>query len=719
MENSIQQLGKELLKEGQHTKFRNERRKFHELVDAMITTFPGAMSAERTLREPYRTIAFLAVIGQRPITSILILEILLEHGKPLNGKEIGEKLAERLSISPALTTRGGNYEDRIGSLVSTFVKIGILELVLAETGRPKEEGFRIRKTWIAEVEAFIECIKSRNGVLRSLSHRKIEELFKTRFDDRFKYVVKSGTARRQQFSIGKIIKSLLNPKLGVSFETAVRVVEEIEPELKQGMNTIDIQSALYNAIKKHDEKAAESYRLTYPKIQSMTMSDGEKRTVNYRLVKELIGKEAKLKLTGNLLDQFASTTYNVITRNPGSYEHETAVREYIDALIRSECMPIRSDSGFVRDHLKSARSALDGCQNSLQSDEVAPARGLFEQFVDHICLVTLVEFGYLPFKSPKRNVDLISNLLKQGELKREIETEFKMKEEDLFQFQRIRFMHQMRDTASRRTLEKLISEGERLVAQCEQISRIVSPRIKPRLKAIEVSEPAPSVNIPTGYSDLDDLMFGGIPENYAVLLASPSCDERDLLTGRFLETGVGEGEIAVHITIDAKGVETLAQEFPSTFYLFICNPEADAIVKSLPNVYKLNGVENLNEIDITLTAAFRKIDKINDRNTRKRRACIAIISDVLLQHHAVSTRRWLTALIPKLKSRGFTTLAVVNPHMHSPQEVQAILDLFQGEIQIYKRKTEKGFKPFLRIEKMHNQDYIEEEIPLKKDRIRK
>jgi hypothetical protein len=57
--------------------------------------------------------------------------------------------------------------------------------------------------------------------------------------------------------------------------------------------------------------------------------------------------------------------------------------------------------------------------------------------------------------------------------------------------------------------------------------------------------------------------------------------------------------------------------------------------------------------------------------------------------------------------------------MHPPQEVQAILDLFQGEIHIYKEKTEKGLRRFLRIEKMYNQEYIQTELLLKKERLQK
>jgi len=220
--------------------------------------------------------------------------------------------------------------------------------------------------------------------------------------------------------------------------------------------------------------------------------------------------------------------------------------------------------------------------------------------------------------------------------------------------------------------------------------------------------------ITTGYRDLDNMLFGGIPENYAVILTSPSCDEKDLLIKRFLATGAKKGQITFYVTIETSGVENLAEEFQSNFYFFICNPQADKIIKSSPNVFKLKGVENLTDISIALSSAFRRV---NTSLKGPRRACIEIISDVLLQHRAVQTRRWLTGLIPQLKAKDFTTLAVMNPQMHSPQEVHAILDLFEGEISIYEKETEKGLEKFLKIRKMHNQRYLESKMSLKKERL--
>jgi KaiC/GvpD/RAD55 family RecA-like ATPase len=229
---------------------------------------------------------------------------------------------------------------------------------------------------------------------------------------------------------------------------------------------------------------------------------------------------------------------------------------------------------------------------------------------------------------------------------------------------------------------------------------------------------ATSVALPgrvsTGCTDLDNLLLGGIPENYAVVLTSPSNDVRELLIKKFLETGTKKGETTFYVTAEPGEAKALAEEFQSIFYLFVCNPRADAIVKSQPNIFKLKGPENLTDIDIALTKAFRELDS---SHIGTRRACIEIVSDVLLQHHAVTTRKWLSQLLPDLRAKGFTTMAVVNPHMHPPEEVQAILGLFEGEIGISERETEKGIEKILRVRRLYNQRYLDSGLALTSDRL--
>ena len=217
--------------------------------------------------------------------------------------------------------------------------------------------------------------------------------------------------------------------------------------------------------------------------------------------------------------------------------------------------------------------------------------------------------------------------------------------------------------------------------------------------------------IATGYEELDTLLFGGIPENYAVLMTSSSNDEREQIIKKFLTTGAEAGEITFYISVEPGKGKILAEKFQENFYLFICNPRADLMISSLPNVFKVSGVENLNEIDIALTKSFRQLD---ESKSGPRRACIEILSDVLLQHHAVITRKWLSRLLPELKSKGFTTLAIVNPHMHPREEVHALVGLFEGEIKISEKETEKGIEKSLRIGKLYNQQYLESGLTLKK-----
>jgi TolB-like protein len=196
------------------------------------------------------------------------------------------------------------------------------------------------------------------------------------------------------------------------------------------------------------------------------------------------------------------------------------------------------------------------------------------------------------------------------------------------------------------------------------------------------------------------------------VLTSPSCSERDLLVKRFLETGAKKDEAAFYVTVNPGSAKALADEYPSSFWLLVCNPQADAIVKDAPNVVKIKGVENLTDISIALTSAIRKLDP---SQRGEKRICLGLVSDVLLQHHAVQTRRWLAGLIPELQSQGFTVLAVMDPEMHPLQEARAILDLFDGEISIFEKEGEKGRGKYLKINKMSNQRYLEDELPLRRE----
>jgi tetratricopeptide (TPR) repeat protein/KaiC/GvpD/RAD55 family RecA-like ATPase len=236
-------------------------------------------------------------------------------------------------------------------------------------------------------------------------------------------------------------------------------------------------------------------------------------------------------------------------------------------------------------------------------------------------------------------------------------------------------------------------------------------KVEAKLLYIETGKealvPKPTELVATGYADLDKLLCGGMRSSSAVVLTSPSCNERDSLIKSFLKTGAEKDEVTFYLTTSARGAKAFTEKPRPNSFLFVCNPQADAVAESSTNVFKLKGVESLAEISIALTSAIHKLD-VSLKGPR--RACIEIVSDVLLQHHAVQTRKWLTALTTELTSTGFTILAVVDPQMHPPEELHAILGLFDGEISIY----EKGAEQFLKIKRMSDQKYLDDELLLKK-----
>jgi KaiC/GvpD/RAD55 family RecA-like ATPase len=237
---------------------------------------------------------------------------------------------------------------------------------------------------------------------------------------------------------------------------------------------------------------------------------------------------------------------------------------------------------------------------------------------------------------------------------------------------------------------------------------------KPEPASVNVSQTILPGRVTTGFQDLDNLLLGGIPQGFDIVLTSASCDERDLLIRRFLEAGLRNNEVTFYVTMSAAGILKLAEEFPENFTIFVCNQKLDEALKALPNVFKMGGVENLTELNISLESAFRKLPKPNGRN---RRACVDILSDVLLQHRAVQSRKWLAGLVPEFRSRGFTNLAIMNPHMHPSEENHAVRSLFQGEISIYEKETKGDQTKYMRIMRMYNQRYLESEMPLRKARL--
>ncbi|MGD9131411.1 MAG: ATPase domain-containing protein [Candidatus Bathyarchaeota archaeon] len=231
-----------------------------------------------------------------------------------------------------------------------------------------------------------------------------------------------------------------------------------------------------------------------------------------------------------------------------------------------------------------------------------------------------------------------------------------------------------------------------------------------QLKTLEirVEEVILEDRISTGTIELDSLFLGGIPNEYAVVLSGPPCDEREMMMKNFLKAGVDEEDITFYITKEAGDLEDLLAK--PNFILFLCNPKPKVDVPDRPNVYKLRSTTDLTNLGIALAKAYRTIDQ----SITKRRICVGILSDVLVAYGTKTAREWISGLITDLGSKGFTLLAVMDPKEHPTDQATTVLNLFDGEIEVTQTEDPLECRKSIRVKKLRNQDYIKNPICLTK-----
>jgi len=215
----------------------------------------------------------------------------------------------------------------------------------------------------------------------------------------------------------------------------------------------------------------------------------------------------------------------------------------------------------------------------------------------------------------------------------------------------------------------------------------------------------------TGYADLEGLLHGGIPVGYAVLLISPPCDERDLLLRKMLKANLSSGMQVFHVSGDLARTQDLVAKFPKDFYAFC--PEAHRVASGDQNLYEIPGVGNLVEFNIVLNKGLN--EKVKEG--KQRVIVMDLLSDLLLRHKGVMTRKWLGEFIGKRKAQGFTTICILNPNVSSKEEIGRITDLFDGIIEIYEKQVEGGMNQYLVIRKMYGQDYSRTELLLDRSKL--
>jgi KaiC/GvpD/RAD55 family RecA-like ATPase len=225
------------------------------------------------------------------------------------------------------------------------------------------------------------------------------------------------------------------------------------------------------------------------------------------------------------------------------------------------------------------------------------------------------------------------------------------------------------------------------------------------------AQQTPCQNRPTGYDELDTILEGGLPAGYAVLTISPPSDERDLLLRKIMTTTASEGNSILLMTRELGKTRDLVSKYQRNF--FVLSPHPSTSTSDQRNVLKITGIVSLSDLNISFNKAMENIGDFPGNKV----LIIDIISDILLEHGAPTTRKWLDDFIAKRKSEGFTIIGALNPQISSKQESQTIDDLFDGLIEIYEKETEGRPRRFLIVRRMYGRRYAETELMLSKDKL--
>jgi pSer/pThr/pTyr-binding forkhead associated (FHA) protein len=214
-------------------------------------------------------------------------------------------------------------------------------------------------------------------------------------------------------------------------------------------------------------------------------------------------------------------------------------------------------------------------------------------------------------------------------------------------------------------------------------------------------------SVPTGYGLLDAHLGGGMPKGYAVVLLSHSCDERDLLLTRTIESSVRAGRPSYFVSNDPSRITQFAG-FSRDFYSFSTRANKTTVQHDSDPTW-IPGVENLSELSISLSEgiARTRVDQRLDKLM-----IVEILPDILLEHKSTVTRRWLSDFIIKRKAQSFTLLFTLNPSIASESEVSAVVDLFDGVLRLSEVETKSGTKTFIAIRRMFARNCNTKDIPL-------
>ncbi len=208
---------------------------------------------------------------------------------------------------------------------------------------------------------------------------------------------------------------------------------------------------------------------------------------------------------------------------------------------------------------------------------------------------------------------------------------------------------------------------------------------------------ASSARVSTGYARLDEALQGGFLTGSAVVLGGSTSNELFSLISGFKNAEKASLVICSNMSL----VRATSQPSNVNDFFLVCGER----VTPSDNVHasKNVGFDNLTELSLDISELVNRVHPT--------RVVFQIVSDVLLRHGALQTRRWVNEQLNKFRGKGITTLGILNPEMHTQAESTAILDIFDGNLEIVESIENEPTK-IIRVKWMHGIEVLERDVPL-------
>jgi KaiC/GvpD/RAD55 family RecA-like ATPase len=214
------------------------------------------------------------------------------------------------------------------------------------------------------------------------------------------------------------------------------------------------------------------------------------------------------------------------------------------------------------------------------------------------------------------------------------------------------------------------------------------------------------------FRGFEDLVPSGIPNKYSLLMGAPVCEERNLLVEQFYHEGMKAKSPCFLLTSDLDFAKSINAKYGEKLTVLVANPRADTMTGK--NIVPIStGIQNLTTLNIELVKSVRSVA------TSGGKVCLDVLSDILLTHKMLTTRKWVTDLVPRLDEWGFTVIGTFNPALHAAEEAKGLTDLFKGYLEIFDKDFSGKMRKVIVVRKMTDLQFNESELVLDKETLRK